>query len=131
MGKNILGSHFSFDLHLGKAPAPSSAAKRPPSWPPLKAGAASLAPAPLPAVSGLWNKPSNVNNVKSYTMTPQIILNGANWFAGIGTPKSPGTAIFALTGKISNTGLIEVPMGISLGEIIFDVGGGVPDGKTF
>lgn len=86
---------------------------------------------PFPAVKGLWDKPSNVNNVKSYAMTPQIIFKGAEWFRSIGTEKSPGTAIFALTGKINNTGLIEVPMGITLGEIIFDVGGGVSDGKTF
>ena len=64
-------------------------------------------------------------------MTPQIILKGASWFKAIGPEKSPGTAIFALTGKINNTGLIEVPMGISLGEIIFDVGGGIPKGKPF
>ena len=64
-------------------------------------------------------------------MTPQIILNGAKWFAGIGSPKSPGTAIFALTGKINNTGLIEVPMGIPLGDIVFDIGGGIPKGKQF
>jgi len=86
---------------------------------------------PFPAVAGLWNKPSNVNNVKSYAISPQIILRGAEWFSQIGTPKSPGTAIFALTGKINNAGLIEVPMGIPLGEIIFDVGGGVPKGKHF
>ncbi len=64
-------------------------------------------------------------------MTPQIIRKGAKWFSSIGSPKSPGTAIFALTGKINNTGLIEVPMGISLGDIVFDVGGGVPKGKQF
>ena len=81
---------------------------------------------PFPAVSGLWGKPTNVNNVKSYAMSPQIILNGAEWFTGIGRREAPGTAIFALTGKINNTGLIEVPMGIPLGEIIFDIGGGIP-----
>ena len=86
---------------------------------------------PFPAVAGLWAKPSNVNNVKSYAMAPQIILKGAPWFKAIGPEKSPGTAIFALTGKINNTGLIEVPMGIPLGEIIFDVGGGIPKGKPF
>lgn len=86
---------------------------------------------PFPAVSGLWHKPSNVNNVKSYAMTPQIILNGADWFSSIGAPKSPGTAIFALTGNIKRTGLIEVPMGIPLREIIYDIGGGIPDDKPF
>ncbi len=86
---------------------------------------------PFPAVSGLWGKPTNNNNVKSYANVPQIIRNGAEWFAAIGTPRSPGTAIFALTGKVENTGLIEVPMGITLREIIYDIGGGIPDGKEF
>ncbi|MBM4431354.1 MAG: FAD-binding protein, partial [Chloroflexi bacterium] len=82
-------------------------------------------------VSGLWGKPSNINNVKSYANVPQIIVKGADWFAGIGTQRSKGTAIFALTGKVNNTGLVEVPMGITLGEIIFDIGGGVLDDKKF
>ena len=86
---------------------------------------------PFPAVSGLWGKPTNLNNVKSYANIPQIIVNGARWFNTIGTKNSPGTAIFALTGKINNTGLVEVPMGITLGEIIFDIGGGIPKGKKF
>jgi NADH-quinone oxidoreductase subunit F len=82
-------------------------------------------------VSGLWGRPSNINNVKSYAMSPRILLRGASWFKSIGSPKSPGTAIFALTGKVKHTGLIEVPMGIPLGDIIFDVGGGIPGGHTF
>ena len=86
---------------------------------------------PFPAVSGLWGKPSNINNVKSWANVPQIITNGADWFAGIGVKRSTGTAVFALTGKIENTGLIEVPMGITMGEIVFDIGGGIPDGKKF
>jgi NADH-quinone oxidoreductase subunit F len=86
---------------------------------------------PFPAVSGLWGKPTNNNNVKTYANTPQIIANGADWFAKIGTPKSPGTAIFALTGKVKNTGLVEIPMGITVGEIVFDVGGGIPNDKRF
>jgi NADH-quinone oxidoreductase subunit F len=86
---------------------------------------------PFPAVSGLWGKPTNLNNVKSYANIPQIIVNGAKWFSSIGTKKSPGTAIFALTGKVNNTGLVEVPMGITLGEIIFDIGGGIPKGKKY
>ena len=75
--------------------------------------------------------PRNINNVKSYAITPQIILNGAKWFADIGSSRSPGTAIFALTGKVNNTGLVEVPMGIPLGDIVFDIGGGIPGGKHF
>ncbi len=99
----------------------------------LDRGPARRAPAaaPFPAVAGLWGKPTNINNVKSYAMSPQIILNGAEWFAAIGTARSPGTAIFALTGKVKNTGLVEVPMGITLGEIIYDIGGGIPGGRQF
>lgn len=86
---------------------------------------------PYPAVVGLWNKPTNNNNVKTYANVPQIITNGADWFASIGVRRSTGTAIFALTGKVDNTGLVEVPMGITLGEIVFDIGGGIPNGKRF
>ncbi len=86
---------------------------------------------PFPAVSGLWGKPTNNNNVKSYATVPQIVANGADWFSSIGTPRSPGTAIFALTGKVENTGLVEVPMGITIGEIVFDIGGGIPRGKQY
>ncbi len=86
---------------------------------------------PYPAVVGLWNKPTNNNNVKTYANVPQIITNGAEWFASIGVRRSTGTAIFALTGKVENTGLVEVPMGITLGEIVFDIGGGIPNGKRF
>ena len=86
---------------------------------------------PFPAVAGLYASPTVINNVESIAPVPSIIHHGAEWFANIGTPRSPGTAIFALTGKVNNTGLVEVPMGITLGEIIFDIGGGVPDGKTF
>jgi NADH:ubiquinone oxidoreductase subunit F (NADH-binding)/(2Fe-2S) ferredoxin len=132
MGKNILQSDFSFELYLKEGAGAFVCGEETALMASIEGRRGEPRPRPpFPAVSGLWNKPSNVNNVKSFAMTPQIILNGAPWFAGIGTPKSPGTAIFALTGKINNTGLIEVPMGISLGEIIFDVGGGVPNGKTF
>ena len=86
---------------------------------------------PYPAISGLWNEPSNINNVKSYSNVPQIISKGADWFSSIGTKRSKGTAIFALTGKVNNTGLVEVPMGITMGEIVFDVGGGIENQKKF
>jgi NADH:ubiquinone oxidoreductase subunit F (NADH-binding) len=86
---------------------------------------------PFPAVSGLWNKPSNVNNVETYANVPQIILRGPEWYAAMGTEKSKGTKTFALAGDVKNTGLIEVPLGISLREIIFEVGGGIKDGKGF
>ncbi len=86
---------------------------------------------PYPSQSGLWGMPTLLNNVETYANVPAIILNGGKWFAGIGTEKSKGTKVFALAGRIKNTGLIEVPMGISLREIIFDIGGGIPDGGEF
>ena len=89
--------------------------------------------APAPAVSrpkrGLWGKPTLINNVETFANVPPIIRNGGEWFAGIGTEKSKGTKVFALAGKISNTGLVEVPMGMTLREIVYDIGGGIPDGK--
>ena len=75
--------------------------------------------------AGLWEKPTVLNNVETYANIPMIIKNGADWYSRIGTPQSPGTKAFALTGNVKNTGLIEVPMGISLREIIFDIGGGI------
>ena len=86
---------------------------------------------PFPAVKGLFGKPTILNNVETYANVPQIILNGADWFASMGTEKSKGTKVFALGGKINNTGLVEVPMGTPLREIIYDIGGGIPNGKKF
>lgn len=86
---------------------------------------------PYPAAKGLWGMPTNINNVKTYANVPRIILNGWEWFSSIGTETSKGTMVFALTGQINNIGLIEVPMGITLGEIIYDIGGGIPKGKKF
>ena len=86
---------------------------------------------PYPAVAGLWGLPSNVNNVKTYAYTPRILRMGADWFKSLGTEGSPGTAVFALTGQVERTGLVEVPMGITLRDIIYEVGGGVPAGKRF
>jgi NADP-reducing hydrogenase subunit HndC len=86
---------------------------------------------PYPAVKGLWDKPTIINNVETLADVPAIINNGSEWYASIGTEKSKGTKVFALTGKVSRTGLIEVPMGTTLREIIFDIGGGIPDGKKF
>lgn len=86
---------------------------------------------PYPAEYGLWGKPTLINNVETYALVPSIIRNGSEWFANIGTEKSKGTKVFALAGAVQNTGLVEVPMGITLREIIFDIGGGIPDGKKF
>ncbi len=132
LGENILGSDFIFDLFIKEgagafvcgeetALMASIQGERGQPWP----------RPPYPAVSGLWGQPTNVNNVKSYAYVPPIIRMGAEWFKSLGTPDSPGTAIFALTGMVNRTGLIEVPMGITLREIVFDIGGGIPGGKRF
>jgi NADH:ubiquinone oxidoreductase subunit F (NADH-binding) len=132
LGENILGGDFSFDLHIKEGAGAFVCGEETALMASIEGRRGEPRPRPpFPAASGLWHSPSNVNNVKSYAMTPQIVLNGAEWFNSIGTPKSPGTAIFALTGKINNTGLIEVPMGIRLREIIYDIGGGIPGGKQF
>ena len=86
---------------------------------------------PFPAVKGLFGQPTILNNVETYANVPVIILKGAEWFSGIGTEKSKGTKVFAVGGKIENTGLVEIPMGTTLREIVFDIGGGVPNGKKF
>lgn len=86
---------------------------------------------PFPAQSGYLGKPTNVNNVETLANVPVIILKGADWFSAIGTEKSKGTKVFALAGKINNVGLIEVPMGITLREIIYEIGGGIKNGKKF
>jgi NADH-quinone oxidoreductase subunit F len=86
---------------------------------------------PFPANSGLWKKPTNINNVETFANVAPIILKGAEWYASMGTEKSKGTKAFALAGKVNHTGLIEVPMGITLRKIVFDIGGGIPDGKEF
>jgi len=86
---------------------------------------------PFPSEKGLWDKPTVINNVETYANISPIIRNGASWFTSIGTPKSPGTKVFALAGKINRTGLIEVPMGIPLRKVIFDIGGGTPEGSEF
>ncbi len=86
---------------------------------------------PFPAVRGLWGKPTLLNNVETYANIPQIIQNGSSWFAAMGTEKSKGTKVFALGGKINNTGLVEIPMGTKLREVIYDIGGGIPKGKAF
>lgn len=132
LGENILGSDFSFYLKVKEGAGAFVCGEETALMASIEGKRGEPRPRPpFPAVAGLWAKPSNVNNVKSYAMSPQILLKGAQWFKAIGPEKSPGTAIFALTGKINNTGLIEVPMGIPLGEIIFDVGGGIPKGKPF
>lgn len=95
-----------------------------------KSGRPRLKP-PFPANSGLWQKPTLINNVETYANITKIILNGATWYSSIGTEKSKGTKVFALGGNVVNVGLVEVPMGTTLREIVFDIGGGIPNGKKF
>ena len=132
LGKDILGTGFDFDVELrlgagafvcGEETALLASAMGKRGMP--------IPRPPFPAVSGLWQKPTVINNVETYANVPVILLKGGDWFAKIGTPKSPGTKVFALTGKINHSGLIEVPMGIALREIIYAVGGGIRGGKAF
>ena len=132
MGKNILGSDFSFNLKIKEGAGAFVCGEETALIASIEGKRGEPRPRPpYPAVAGLWGKPTNVNNVKSYAIASQILIRGADWFSEIGTDKSTGTAVFALTGKINNTGLIEVPMGITLREIIYDIGGGIPDKKEF
>jgi NADH-quinone oxidoreductase subunit F len=132
LGSRIMGTDFGFQLHIKEGAGAFVCGEETALIASIEGRRGEPRPRPpFPAVSGLWGKPTNINNVKSYAVISQIILQGAEWFAGIGSKSSPGTAIFALTGKVKNTGLVEVPMGISLGEIIFDIGGGILKDKSF
>ncbi len=132
LGKDIFGSGFDFDLEIRRGAGAFVAGEETALLHSIegKRGMPTQRP-PFPADSGLWGKPTNINNVETWANVPYVINNGADWFSSIGTEKSKGTKVFSLVGKINNTGLIEVPMGISLKEIIYDIGGGIPDGKEF
>jgi len=132
LGNNILGSDFSFDIKLfqgsgafvcGEETALIASLEGEPGNPHYRP--------PYPVTNGLYGKPTVINNVKTLACIPHIIQNGAKWFAGTGTEGSKGTAVFALAGKVVNTGLAEVPMGTTLRQVIFDVGSGIPGGKRF
>lgn len=132
LGKNIFGTSFSFDIDLrlgagafvcGEETALIASIEGYRGMPRNKP--------PFPAVKGLWGHPTNVNNVETFANVPVIFLKGADWFKSIGTEKSSGTKVFALGGKIQNTGLLEVPMGTTLREVIFDIGGGIPNKRKF
>jgi len=132
LGNNILSSGFSFRIHVKEGAGAFVCGEETALMASIEGRRGMPRPRPpFPAQSGLWGKPSNINNVKSLATVPVIIANGADWYAQIGTENSKGTAVFALTGKISNSGLVEVPMGIPLQEIIYGIGGGIPDGKRF
>ncbi len=132
LGENILGTDFNFDIELmfgagafvcGEETALIHSMEGQRGEPTTKP--------PFPAESGFWSKPTNVNNVETWANVPVILLKGADWFRSIGTEKSPGTKVFALAGKINNVGLIEVPMGTTLREVIYEIGGGIKNGKKF
>jgi NADH:ubiquinone oxidoreductase subunit F (NADH-binding)/(2Fe-2S) ferredoxin len=132
LGKDILGSGFDFDLEVRMGAGAFVCGEETALMASIegKRGEPRTRP-PFPAVKGLWGKPSNINNVETYANVPQIILNGADWYASMGTENSKGTKTFALAGDVKNTGLIEVPFGITLREVIFDIGGGIKENKGF
>lgn len=132
LGKHIQGSSFSFDLHLKEGAGAFVCGEETALMASIEGrrGMPRSRP-PYPAQSGLWDRPTNINNVKTLATIPIIVEAGADGYAAIGTEKSKGTAIFALAGKINNSGLVEVPMGTTLREIIFDIGGGIARGKRF
>jgi NADH:ubiquinone oxidoreductase subunit F (NADH-binding)/(2Fe-2S) ferredoxin len=132
LGNHILGTDFDFDVKIKEGAGAFVCGEETALIASIEGrrGMPRTRP-PFPAVSGLWGKPTNINNVETFANIPPIIHRGADWYAGLGTEKSKGTKIFALAGKINNTGLVEVPMGITLERIIFDIGGGVPGGKKF
>ena len=132
LGKNIFGSGFDFDIFIRLGAGAFVCGEETALMHSIEGGRGEPKPKPpFPAVRGLFDKPTNINNVETLANIPQIILNGADWFASIGTENSKGTKVFALGGKINNTGLVEVPMGTPLRDIIYKIGGGIPNGKAF
>nr|MDD6335834.1 NADH-quinone oxidoreductase subunit NuoF [bacterium] len=132
LGKNILGTGFNFDIELRLGAGAFVCGEETALMTSIEGNRGEPRPRPpFPAVKGLFGKPSILNNVETYANIPQIILKGADWFASMGTEKSKGTKVFALGGKINNTGLVEVEMGTTLREIVEDIGGGCPNGKKF
>ena len=132
LGKDILGSGFDFVLNVRLGAGAFVCGEETALMASIEGRIGEPHPRPpYPAEEGLWGKPTNINNVKTWAAVPIIIKNGAEWYSKIGTEKSKGTLIFSVVGKINNTGLVEVPMGISLRQLIFDIGGGIPNGKAF
>ncbi len=132
LGKNIFGTDFSFDLDIRLGAGAFVCGEETALMTSIEGNRGEPRPRPpFPAESGLFKKPTVLNNVETYANIPQIILKGADWFASMGTEKSKGTKVFALGGKIHNTGLVEIPMGTTLREVIYEIGGGIPNGKKF
>lgn len=132
LGKNILGSGFNLELKVKKGAGAFVCGEETALIASIEGERGMPRPRPpYPAVSGLWGKPTVINNVETLANVSSIIVKGADWFASVGTEKSKGTKVFALSGKIANSGLIEVPMGLTLKDVIFKIGGGIPNGKKF
>ena len=132
LGQNILGSDFSFDIEIRLGAGAFVCGEETALLASIEGKRGMPTPKPpFPAVCGLWKKPTVINNVETWANVPVIITKGGKWFASIGTEKSSGTKVFALTGKIKNSGLVEVPMGTTLREIVYDIGGGIKGGKAF
>ncbi|MBE7055901.1 MAG: NADH-quinone oxidoreductase subunit NuoF [Ruminococcaceae bacterium] len=132
LGKNIFGTDFSFDIDIRLGAGAFVCGEETALMTSIEGHRGEPRPRPpFPAVKGLFEKPTILNNVETYANIPQIILKGADWFNTIGTEKSKGTKVFAVGGKIKNTGLVEIPMGTTLREIVYDIGGGIPNGKKF
>ena len=132
LGENILGSKFALDIQISQGAGAFVCGEETALIASIEGrrGEPRQRP-PFPSQKGLWGKPTNINNVETWANVPLIINNGAAWFSKIGTEKSKGTKIFSLVGKINNTGLVEVPLGTPLGEVVFDIGGGIPKGRAF
>ena len=132
LGSNILGTDFDFSLEIRLGAGAFVCGEETALIMSIEGKRGMPVPKPpFPAVSGVWGKPTIINNVETFANVAQIILKGSSWFASIGTEKSKGTKVFALGGKISNTGLVEIPMGTTLREIIYEIGGGCPNNKNF
>jgi len=132
LGENILETPFKFNIDLRLGAGAFVAGEETAILASVEGRRAMPRPRPpYPATSGLWNRPTLIQNVETLANIPLIVINGGAWFARTGTPKCSGTKCFSLTGKINNPGLIEVPMGTSLREVVFDIGGGVPEGRKF
>ncbi|GFP35165.1 MAG: NADP-reducing hydrogenase subunit HndC [candidate division WS2 bacterium] len=133
LGQGILGTDFNFDLKIFQGAGAFVCGESTALVRSIEGFRGMPKPLPRPRTTeeGLWGKPTLLNNVKTFAFIPEVIINGGDWFASIGTKNSPGTAVFALTGQIKNNGLIEVPMGTTLKEIIFDIGGGIANDRTF
>ncbi|MFB0556297.1 MAG: NADH-ubiquinone oxidoreductase-F iron-sulfur binding region domain-containing protein [Dehalococcoidia bacterium] len=132
LGRNILGSGFDFNVEVHRGAGAFVSGEETGLLLALQGRVGEPRPRPpYPAIRGLWDKPTNINNVETWANVPLIINNGADWFTSIGTEYSKGTKIFSLVGKVNNTGLVEVPMGIALRDIIYSIGGGIPGNKKF